>query len=187
MATNRRHDIDALRAPAFGLFLYGFWMSIDEGIWRELERLRGWAVVIAAACVGGYLSLHFAGVGADTAAWIARALRTIYLWSVLVVILGFAHRHLNRPWPWLDRANESVYPWYMLHQTLIIAGAVLLAPLRLGPVFETAGIIVLTVAGCWLLTDGLIRRVRWLRPLFGLPPRRPLQPSPNASTIVMGI
>ncbi|SCK50587.1 Peptidoglycan/LPS O-acetylase OafA/YrhL, contains acyltransferase and SGNH-hydrolase domains [Variovorax sp. HW608] len=171
----------------FTVFLYGFWMSIDEGIWCELERLRGWAAVIALGCVGAYLLLRFTSVGPETAAWIARSLRTVYLWSVLVVILGFAHRHLNRPWPWLGWANESVYPWYMLHQTLIIAGAVTLAPLRLGPVFEPIGIIVATVAGCWLLTDALIRRFRWLRPLFGLRRQQLQQPSPNASTGVVGI
>ena len=41
-----------------------------------------------------------------------------------------------------------------------------------------------TVGGCWLLTDGLIRRVRWIRPLFGLKPaarraqRKPAGPVP---------
>ena len=46
----------------------------------------------------------------------------------------------------------------------------LLAPLRLGPVLEPALLVAVTVAGCWALTDGLIRRVGWLRPLFGLKP-----------------
>jgi hypothetical protein len=58
----------------------------------------------------------------------------------------------------------------MLHQTIIIAGAVSLAPLHLGPVAEPAALIAVTVAGCWALTDGLIRRLPWLRPLFGLKP-----------------
>jgi glucan biosynthesis protein C len=31
----------------------------------------------------------------------------------------------------------------------------------------------LTVLGCWALSDGLIRRVGWLRPLFGLKRRTP--------------
>jgi hypothetical protein len=91
-----------------------------------------------------------------------------------------AHRHLNRPWKWLNWATESVYPWYVLHQTLIIAGAVLLARWPLGPVLEPALLLIFTVGGCWLLTDGLIRRVRWLRPLFGLKPieRRSQQRNP---------
>jgi hypothetical protein len=65
-----------------------------------------------------------------------------------------------------------VYPWYVLHQTLIIAGIGLLAPLGLGPVLEPMLLVALTIAGCWVLTDGVIRRLDWVRPLFGLKPRR---------------
>jgi hypothetical protein len=100
------------------------------------------------------------------------ALRMLYLWLAVATILGHGHRYLNRPWPWLRWANESVYPWYVLHQTLIIAGIALLAPFALGPVLEPTLLVALTIAGCWALTDGLIRRFNWLRPLFGLKLRR---------------
>ena len=71
-------------------------------------------------------------------------------------------------WRWLAWSNDSVYPWYILHQTLIILAVVALAPLHLGPVLEAVLLVAMTVLGCWVLTSGLIRRVRWLRPLFGL-------------------
>ena len=48
-------------------------------------------------------------------------------------------------------------------------------------VAEPAAILAATVGGCWLLNDGLIRRLRVLRPLFGLPPRRP-QSQPRAAS-----
>jgi glucan biosynthesis protein C len=89
---------------------------------------------------------------------------------VILAVLGHAGHHLNRPWPWLAWARESVYPWYLLHQTLIVAALVWLVPLRLGPVLEPVAVLGFTVAGCWLLTDGAVRRLRWLRPLFGLGP-----------------
>jgi hypothetical protein len=151
----------------FTVFLYGYWMGIDAGLWRELERLRGWALALAVGFVAAYLALRAAGAEA----WLLRGLRAFYLWTAIAAILGFARRYLDRPWPWLHWANESVYPWYMLHQTLIVAGAVLLARWRLGPVLEPVLLVAFTVGGCWVLTDGLIRRVGWLRPLFGLKPR----------------
>lgn len=159
-----------LHALYFTVFLYGYWMGVDEGIWGELERLRRWSLAIAFACIAAFISVRVTGADADLGAWAPRVLRSAYLWTAIAAILGFAHRYLNRPWPWLGWANESVYPWYMLHQTLIIAGAVALAPLRLGPVLEPALLVAITVGGCWALTDGLIRRNRWLRPLFGLKP-----------------
>ncbi|OUM03229.1 acyltransferase family protein [Variovorax sp. JS1663] len=153
-----------LHALYFTVFLYGYWMGIDTGLWEELMRLRRWALALAVTLVAAYLALRAAGAEA----WLLRALRAFYLWAALAAILGFARRYLDRPWPWLGWANESVYPWYVLHQTLIVAGAVLLAPWRLGPFLEPLLLVGFTVGGCWLLTDGLIRRTPWLRPLFGL-------------------
>jgi peptidoglycan/LPS O-acetylase OafA/YrhL len=158
-----------LHALYFTVFLYGYWMGIDAGLWQELMRLRRWALALAVGLVAAYLALRAAGAEP----WLLRTLRTFYLWAAIAAILGFARRHLDRPWPWLGWANESVYPWYMLHQTLIVAGAVLLAPWRLGPVLEPLALVSFTAGGCWLLTDGLIRRVGWLRPLFGLKRRAP--------------
>ena len=113
------------------------------------------------------LAVAFASLALASA---ARLCGDLYTWSAIVAILGFAYRHLNRPWRWLAWARESVYPWYVLHQTLIIVALVWLVPLRLGPVGEPLLVLLATVAGCWLLCDGWIRPSRWLRPLFGLAP-----------------
>jgi peptidoglycan/LPS O-acetylase OafA/YrhL len=134
-------------------------------LWRELARLRQVALALALALVALLFALRATQF---EPLWLLRALRAFYLWTALVAILGLAHRHLNRPWPWLYWANASVYPWYILHQTLIIVAVVALAPLQLGPVLEPMLLVALTVLGCWVLTDGLIRRVAWVRPLFGL-------------------
>jgi glucan biosynthesis protein C len=69
--------------------------------------------------------------------------------------------------PW---ATQSVYPWYLLHQSLIVLLAYWLVPLKLGPIREPVLIGLGTVLGCWLLTSGLIVHSQWLRPLFGLKP-----------------
>jgi hypothetical protein len=61
-----------------------------------------------------------------------------------------------------------VYPWYILHQSLLIAALFWLKPMHLGPVLEPVLVLMATVAGCLLLHECLIRRVRWIRPLFGL-------------------
>ena len=108
-----------------------------------------------------------------------RCLADVYLWTTILAILAWAHRLLNRPWRWLPWANEQVYPWYVLHQTLIIVAITWLAPLQLGPVIEPTLLVLFTVGGCWALT-ALIRRSTWLRPLFGLKrPKPPRRPSPG--------
>ena len=78
---------------------------------------------------------------------------------------------LDRPMPWLGWANEAVYPWYVLHQSLILVLAWWLMPLHLGPVLEPLAVIAGTVLGCAMLSAA-IARVPWLRPCFGMK-RRP--------------
>jgi len=160
-----------LHSLYFTMFLYGYWMGVDTGIWKELERLRRVSLALAVAVIAAFIALR-AGMKSPLPGLLVDTLRMLYLWLAVATILGHGHRHLNRPWPWLRWANESVYPWYVLHQTLIIVGVTLLAPLALGPVVEPALLIALTLLGCWLLTDGLIRRTNPLRPLFGLKLRR---------------
>jgi hypothetical protein len=158
-------------AVYFTVFLYGYVVAREPGFWAEATRLR-WASLGCAAALFGVRMVLVSMYPGDTPAphsieALALVLRNLYMWSMLLAILGWAHAYLNRPFAWLPWANENVYPWYMLHQSLIIAFAYLLLPLRLPPLSEAACILALTVAGCWTVT-ALVRRVGWLRPLFGL-------------------
>jgi hypothetical protein len=101
------------------------------------------------------------------------------MWSAVLSILGWAHLKLNRPWRWLPWANEQVYPWYILHQSVLIVLVLWLAPLQLGPALEPVLLLAGTVLGCWGLTSAL-RRSDWLRPLFGLKRRAPPRHRPSA-------
>jgi len=171
-----KHDLihdGWLHAVYFTLFLYGYWIGLDAGFWAEATRLRWTALGLAAVLFAALMVLRWWSPLPDAATrqWL-RWIGDFYLWSALIAILGWAHLKLNRPWPWLAWANESVYPWYMLHQTLIIVLIVWLVPLQWGPVIEPALLVGGTVAGCWAIT-ALVRRSSWLRLLFGLKRREP--------------
>jgi len=96
-----------------------------------------------------------------------QVLCNLYMWTMLLAILGWGHALLNRPFRWLPWATESVYPWYMLHQSLIVGIAFLLIPFKLGPVLEPLLVLVGTVAGCYAISE-IVKRIAWLRPCFGL-------------------
>lgn len=180
------HDLihDAwLHAVYFTLFLYGYWIGLDAGLWAELVRLR-WRT-LAGALLLLVLFTALRGPAVEQGGWLARTavrvLADLYLWSMLLAILGWAHHRLNRPWPWLRWAQEAIYPWYVLHQTAIIVLVVALAQWQLGPVLEPLLLLAGTVLACWAVT-AVVRRSRWLRPLFGLPPQgvRPARAMPAA-------
>ena len=166
------HDLvqDAwLHAVYFTVFVYGYWIGLDGGLWAELVRQRWRTLGLALGLLVLYLGLLGLAQqnGVRAARLPLRVLADAYLWAALLAILGWAHHRLNRPWPWLRWANASVYPWYVLHQTVIIGLVVWLAPAQLGPVLEPLALLTGTVALCWGIT-AVVQRVGWLRPLFGL-------------------
>jgi peptidoglycan/LPS O-acetylase OafA/YrhL len=172
------HDAWA-HAVYFTLFLYGYWIGVDADWWAEARRLRGRTLAGALLMLIVYFVLRAQVSPASSVSlrFVVRIVADVYLWWMVLAILGWAHQLLNRPWSWLPWAKEQVYPWYVLHQTLIVVLIVQLAPLRLAQPLEAVLLIGGTVAGCWAMT-ALVRRVPWLRPCFGLGPRTPL---PQAS------
>ena len=81
---------------------------------------------------------------------------------------GLAHSYLNKPSLFLSRAKDAAYPVYILHMLFLNLGSVLLFPLLLpAPLcFLLLLFFVLTgsLATYWLV----VRKLRWLRLLFGL-------------------
>ncbi len=156
-------------AMYFTVFLYGYLIARDAGFWSEAVRLRHASLVSALLLFAGYITL-VAILPDDVPFWQQAGLwtlRNFYVWTMLLAILGWAHALLDRPWRWLPWANESVYPWYILHQSLIVGLGYWLIPFKLGPVIEPALVLAGTVAGCYLIGE-VIKQVPWLRPCFGL-------------------
>jgi membrane protein DedA with SNARE-associated domain len=61
----------------------------------------------------------------------------------------------------------GVFPFYILHQTVIVLVGYWLLLAGVGPLATFAILVAATVAGCWAFYLGG-RRVNWLRPLIGL-------------------
>lgn len=85
----------------------------------------------------------------------------------LFAVLALAKRYLTRANRWLKYLAEAVYPCYLLHQTLLIVICFALTPYQLGPWWEPLLVVGGTLAGCIVCFE-CIRRINWLRPLFGL-------------------
>ena len=173
-------------AVYFTVFLYGYAIARSDGFWAEALRLRkrslAWALCLFVPYLGVALALP------DEVPFWQQAfiwtLRNFYIWTMLLAILGWSHALLNRPFRWLPWANESVYPWYMLHQSLIVGLGFWLANYELGPVAEPTIILFGTIAGCWSISE-LVKRIGWLRPCFGLK-ARPAKTRADSATQLSG-
>lgn len=151
-------------------FLYGYLVARDPGFWTELLRLR--KVLLALAIVFYILfRMRNSLLPDDASVWqdqMSALIAYLNRWLWVLALFGWGHHLLNRPMKWLPYATEAVYPWYILHQSIIIVVGYNLTKMHLGPVLEPALVLLATIGGCWFLHEFVIRRIRFLRPFFGL-------------------
>jgi hypothetical protein len=192
------HDLvhDAYNHVLYGaMFLLGFVLfgRVDDahGAWTAAVRLRWWALAaaVAAALVSDRASAIYAGPVDPSESILAalRALNALKQWAPIVALLGFARLHLaGRDGPARRWLTEGVFPFYILHQTVIVVAAHLLARAGLPLPVEALLLVALTVAAC-VLGFELVRRVLWLRPLFGLAPPAGRRAASDAGSRPVGV
>ena len=139
-------------------------------IWEAFERNRYLSLTIGLVGYGALLAifylpdniLHFDG----EEAWGKIAL--CVKWSWIALIIGFARRYLNFTNSVLKYGNQLVYPFYILHQTVIVTLGYYVINWKLSGVSEYLIISIGTFVICGLLYETVIKNVNILRLLFGL-------------------
>ncbi len=169
-------------------FLFGFFAARSQALAERTECLRWLALILAVAAFLAMLWLRSQPPG-DLRRLVGPFVYGLDQWCWIVAILGFARRHLARS----DRPArrylvDAVFCWYIVHQTAIILAAHWLKPLGLPAAQEASLVIALTALSCAASYE-IIRRVGWLRPLFGIAadrrrhlPASGLQPSSASTT-----
>ena len=174
------HDLTwdwANHAHSLSMLMTGFLLAKDEAFWGAIRRVMPFAIglAIALAAVLSPLWANWELLSEsgdwDWVIWPARIARIAYAWIVIVSLLGLAQRYLNHTGPVLRYMTEAVFPYYILHQTIIVVAGYWLTRQGLSLSVEASLVVLATVMGCAILHEVFIRRIRWLRPLFGLKPK----------------
>jgi hypothetical protein len=95
-------------------------------------------------------------------------LKISFVTTWIFAILGYSRLLLNKPNSLLTYANESVYPFYILHQSITISFAYYMRFWEISVFAKFGLLIIVTFGGCYLLYEFLIKRINILRVLFGL-------------------
>lgn len=159
-------------ARYFSYFLIGLLIAKNETFWRVLAGTWALGAVLtgALAIVLTYLWGNWDWVAEqDILLAVSRALRPLYAWAVIATLMGAAQAFLNKPSALLSYLTQAVFPYYILHQTLIVVAGVYVSGLGLSVWPEFLLVLLATVAGCLGIYEFIIRRVAFLRPLFGGP------------------
>lgn len=169
-----------VHAESLAAFLFGFGAVRSDRIWSGLAAWRHRTLLVAAAAYAAYASALILWMsGAIDPALAKAAMRGVYgldQWSWTAAMLGYAHHHLaGFDHPARRYLTQAIFPWYLVHQTLIISTAWMVRPLALPLGLEAMVILAGTIGGCALFF-ALARHTNGLRVLTGLKPvgRSPL-------------
>ena len=168
----------ANHAASFYVFLLGYMVAKSARFWTTIDKMRFWSLGLSILLIVPLtpLWIHWEGflqwLGPDSEAspllFIARAGRVLYAWFAIATLLGFAQRLLNKPSRILAYLTAMIFPYYILHQTLIISIAYPLSQMKLGLPVEAGAIIIGTIGGCVLISELIIKRLALLRIFFGM-------------------
>ncbi|MFN4241082.1 MAG: hypothetical protein ACK4E5_10655 [Erythrobacter cryptus] len=150
---------------------WAVWPMMAVNPWRlmllfVISGVVSRALLAKLACAGMFAAqgLSEEAAAGDT----TRALlRTVLGWSAILGLLGFAQTRLHHDGPVRRYLTEAIFPYYIIHQTIIVAAGFWLRQAGAGNELAFVVILLTTPFGC-ALTYEIARRISWLRPLLGL-------------------
>jgi hypothetical protein len=154
------------------LFLYGYLLvAVRANFWQNIQQYyRNYLAVGIMAFICFITIIHFED------GWQRHFPEAVFnqvnMLSWVFGLFGLAATYLNKPSKAIAYCNRAVYPFYILHQTVIIVLAYFiinkdwaLAPKFLYLSVGTFGI-------CWLLYEFVIRRIDFLHLVMGVKAER---------------
>jgi glucan biosynthesis protein C len=157
------------------VFVYGFVLMSDARYQRALERNKGAALILGIVCMSITCAIGLSGVQ-----FVDFSLESILLffvnsfniWFWLAAILGFGQKYLNVDNRALRYARNAAYPFYVLHQTVIVAIGFYVVQWSADVLVKFLVIAVCSLVATIGLYDLLVRRTNVTRFLFGMKPLR---------------
>jgi glucan biosynthesis protein C len=155
--------------------LAGFICILQPSLMESLQRNRRFAITIGFI---GILAVNYLWLNPppNNAAWgylrgySFRGLSAIVGWAWVLGLVGYGKQYLNRPHKSLNYLNQAVYPFYILHQTVIVILAYYIVQTNDTVIMKY----IYTVAVTLFITMGiyhlLVKPYPVMRFLFGMKP-----------------
>jgi peptidoglycan/LPS O-acetylase OafA/YrhL len=173
------------RDAGWNYFVY-LWLTLagclvvsDDRLQASIQRLR-WISLPAGLLLAGLflalLQILVVGRGMVPAygTWLYAlgwGLRALAAWCLVLGILGLGRKHLDFSTPFLTYANEAVLPFYILHQTVILAVGYFVVQWAIPDLLKWLIVLLVSFLLIMLLYEFLVRRYNVMRFLFGMKPQ----------------
>jgi len=142
-------------------FFFGFlFIAIGDAFWNAVEKIKIASLIIAFAL---YLIrlFNFDLNGPNF-------LTSVESMNWIFAVFGFGYKYLNKPGKILIYLSQAAYPVYIIHMIFLYLASFIILPLNIPLALKLISIVLLTFTGCIITYDLIIKRVVFLRPLFGL-------------------
>ncbi len=154
------------------LFFFGFLLiTVKETFWVTVKNYRKSFLLTGIVSFTIMLLLTLIYEDSYIRHLTEAFLKVLNLWSWILALFGYAAKYLNKKSKILSYSNEAVYPFYILHQTVMIVIAYYLIDLDWSLGLKAFVLIIGTFGISWLMYEFLIRRRKYIRPFFGLKPK----------------
>jgi hypothetical protein len=142
-------------------FFFGFlFVYSGKTFWQTVLRWR-WLYIGLAAVL---FSIRYFNYATEAPGYLTAIESNCWIFGVF----GFGYKYLNRPSNILSYLSQAAYPVYIIHMFVLYFGAMLILPLEIPVFLKFIAITAFTGIICYLIYEFVLRRVQFLRPLFGL-------------------
>lgn len=159
----------------FLFFLMGIICYSIPKLWNAIGANRKYLLLAMLIFIVPFYTCYFHFRDLITLPWTDDTVETIFdviaifvSWFTVITIVAYGQHYLNKPHPWLSKISEGLYPFYILHQSVIIAIGYYVCQLDWGIGAKYWSISLLTLASCVGFYLLLIRPFNVMRFLFGM-------------------
>jgi len=159
----------------FLFFLMGIICYSIPKLWSAIGANRKYLLLAMLIFIVPFYTCYFHFRDLITLPWTDDTVETIFdviaifvSWFTVITIVAYGQHYLNKPHPWLSKISEGLYPFYILHQSVIIAIGYYVCQLDWNIGAKYWSISLLTLASCVGFYLLLIRPFNVMRFLFGM-------------------
>jgi glucan biosynthesis protein C len=159
----------------FCFFLFGILCYSHHAIWETIGANRKFLLVTTILSLVPFYIFFMSLTGILQLPWNGDTVETTFdvtaifvSWFTVITVIAFGQHYLNRPHPWLSKINEGLYPFYILHQTVIIFIGYYICQLPWSITTKYWTVSFLTLISCVAFYILFIRPFNAMRFLFGM-------------------
>lgn len=158
-------------------YLFGFLFSSIQAFWETCKYYRRWFLLIALTFavilfIKYYWNFELLKPSKqDNSLYLYGAFNGVHIWTIILSAIGYSMRYLDFKSERLLYLNTAVYPFYILHQAVIVGSGYYVLQLNVPILVKLLMLIVICVSTIWLLYHFIIRKTMITRILFGMKAR----------------